>query len=138
MPPERGAAVGNAGVIEIASRIGDHPDTLHDGCGTAIALYGEGHDFVEAKRFEAVGEPGFCHFGDIASAPEFGRQPPADLDRTGRQEGQMAGSGYPDKAYAFTGGSDLGRGEAEAVAIDDGAQSWRRPGRGHGGTERTP
>ena len=59
---------------------------------------GEGDDFADGQCLETVGQPGFRGLGDIAFAPEFGRQPPADLDRTGRQEGPMVGSGYADKA----------------------------------------
>ncbi len=58
--------------------------------------------------FKAEGQPGFRGFGDIALAPEFGRQPPADLDGAGRQERQMIGSREADKADELAGGGDLG------------------------------
>lgn len=81
-------AVRNAGVVEIPGRVGGHAQPFHDGGGPAIALHGEGYDFLEANPFEAIGEPGFGCLGDIAMAPEFGRQPPADLDGAGGRNGK--------------------------------------------------
>lgn len=34
-------AVGNAGVVEIAGRISDHAEALHDGGGAAVGRDGE-------------------------------------------------------------------------------------------------
>lgn len=102
MPLQLRVAVGNAGVVEVGRGIGGHAEALHDGSGAAVVLDREGDDLAKAEFFEAVGQPCLGSFRDITLAPEFGRQPPADLNGAGGKERQMVGPGDTDKADALT------------------------------------
>src|SRR5690606_3808264 len=73
----------------------------------------------EAHRLEAVIEPRACGFRDIAFAPEFRRETPADLDGSGwKQARHMVGAAQADETYALAGGGDFRSRPAEALPGD--------------------